>query len=83
LKVRDIFYELLEEINEKVDIIMKDIKQIKEKDALITKLQTRPTQKTIPSSPMADLIEDLQNRIKKLKLTIEEKNKIIEELKSS
>jgi len=64
---------------------VKDLqKQIKEKDNLITKLQTlKPAQKTIPSDPMNDLIEDLQNRINKLKLTIEEKNKIIEELKSS
>jgi len=64
---------------------VKDLqKQIKEKDTLITKLQTlKIAQKTIPSGPMADLIEDLQNRINKLKLTIEEKNKIIEELKSS
>ena len=64
---------------------VKDLqKRIKEKDTLITKLQTlKPAQKTIPSGPMADLIEDLQNRINKLKLTIEEKNKIIEELKPS
>jgi len=32
---------------------------------------------------MSGLIEDLQSRINKLKITIEEKNKIIEELKSS
>ncbi|MFX0042123.1 MAG: hypothetical protein ACFE8L_04350 [Candidatus Hodarchaeota archaeon] len=64
---------------------VKDLeKQIKEKDTLITKLQTVKTaQKAVPSGPMANLIEDLQNRINKLKLTIEEKNKIIEELKSS
>jgi len=64
---------------------VKDLqKQIKEKDILITKLQTlKPAQKAVPSGPMANLIEDLQNRINKLKLTIEEKNKIIEELKSS
>ncbi|MFX1294902.1 MAG: hypothetical protein ACFFD2_08620 [Promethearchaeota archaeon] len=63
---------------------IKDLEnQIKEKDILIIKLQTRPMQKTIPSGPMTNLVEDLQNRINKLKLTIEEKNKIIEELQSS
>jgi chromosome segregation ATPase len=63
---------------------VKDLqKQMKEKDTLITKLQMlKPDQKAIPG-PMANLIEDLQNRINKLKLTLEEKNKIIEELKSS
>jgi len=32
---------------------------------------------------MSNLVEDLQKRINKLKIAIEEKNKIIEELKTS
>ena len=65
--------------------IVKDLQmEIKEKDNLIAKLHTsKTTQKTTPSGPMTNLIEDLQNRINKLRLELEEKNKIIEELKSS
>jgi len=68
-----------------IEYEIKDLQeQLKEKDNLIAKLKIpRPAQKIVPSGPMADLIEDLQNNINKLKLTIEEKNKIIEELKSS
>jgi len=32
---------------------------------------------------MSNLVEELQNRINKLKVELDEKNKIIEELKSS
>lgn len=68
-----------------IEYEIKDLQeQLKEKDNLIAKLKaSRPAQKIVPTGPMADLIEDLQNNINKLKLTIEEKNKIIEELKSS
>jgi chromosome segregation ATPase len=58
--------------------------QIKEKDLLIAELKsTQQPQLTIPKGPMSGLVEDLQNKINKLKSTIEEKNKIIEELQAS
>ncbi len=58
--------------------------QLKEKDRLIIELEAlQETQPIVHEGPMSGLIEDLQNRINKLKITIEEKNKIIEKLKSS
>jgi chromosome segregation ATPase len=58
--------------------------QVKEKDFLIAELKsTQQTQLVVPKGPMSGLIEDLQNKINKLKTTIEEKNKIIEELQAS
>ena len=51
---------------------------------MITELKAgQQPQPITPKGPMSDLIEDLQNKINKLKLAIEEKNKIIEDLKSS
>ncbi len=58
--------------------------QIKEKDNLIANLQAQQKSQIVtPKGPMSDLVEELQNNINKLKATIEEKNKIIEELKVS
>ncbi len=58
--------------------------QIKERDLLITELRSsQSSQITVPSGPMSNLVEELQNRINKLKISLEEKNKIIEKLQSS
>jgi len=58
--------------------------QLKEKDLMIAELKSKQQIPPIAlEGPMSGLIEDLQNRINKLKITLEEKNKIIEELKSS
>ncbi|MFW9827524.1 MAG: hypothetical protein ACFFEY_08035 [Candidatus Thorarchaeota archaeon] len=58
--------------------------QIKEKDLLINDLQNQQKSQIVNAKgPMSDLVEELQNSINKLKITIEEKNKIIEELKAS
>jgi chromosome segregation ATPase len=55
--------------------------QIKEKDLIIAELKsTQQAQPGVPKGPMSGLVEELQNKINKLKLTIEEKNKIIESL---
>lgn len=71
----------ISEREKKIDILEE---QLKVKDHLITELQTtQESQPIIHEGPMSGLIEDLQNKIHKLKITIEEKNKIIEELKSS
>jgi hypothetical protein len=60
------------------------LEQIKEKDHIITELKdSQQIQTIVPKGPMSDLVEDLQSKINKLKITLEEKNKIIEELKSS
>ncbi len=60
--------------------------QLELKDQIITELksssQSQP-QIITPQGPMSSLVEDLQKTINKLKITIQEKNKIIEELKSS
>ncbi|UCC19413.1 MAG: hypothetical protein JSV62_15125 [Promethearchaeota archaeon] len=54
------------------------------KDNLITDLKSKQqVELTAHEGPMSSLIEDLQNSINKLKIQVEEKNKIIEELKSS
>lgn len=58
--------------------------QLKEKDRLIIELKTlQESQPIVHEGPMSGLIQDLQSKIRKLKITLEEKNKIIEELKSS
>jgi len=58
--------------------------QIKERDNLIIELRSpQSTQIAVPPGPMSNLVEELQNRINKLKISLEEKNKIIEELQLS
>jgi len=58
--------------------------QLKERDHLIAELKlTTQTPVSVQRGPMSSLIEDLQSKINKLKIAIEEKNKIIEEFKSS
>jgi chromosome segregation ATPase len=58
--------------------------QLKLKDKLITELKTPSSaQITVPKGPMSGLVEELQNNINKLKIALEEKNTIIEKLKSS
>ncbi|MFX0083425.1 MAG: hypothetical protein ACFE94_16890 [Candidatus Hodarchaeota archaeon] len=58
--------------------------QLKLKDQVITELKSSSQPQIItPQGPMSNLVEDLQKTINKLKITIDEKNKIIEELKSS
>ncbi len=47
-------------------------------------MKTSPqTQIVAPKGPMSGLVEELQNNINKLKIALEEKNIIIEQLKSS
>ena len=59
-------------------------KQLKAKDQIISDLkESRQPQITTPQGPISSLVEDLQKTINRLKITIEEKNKIIDELKSS
>ncbi len=57
--------------------------ELMEKERLIVELKaSEPTQIiSAPVGPMTSLIEDLQGNINKLKMTIIEKNKIIEEFK--
>ncbi|MHA1884236.1 MAG: hypothetical protein ACW96S_04230 [Promethearchaeota archaeon] len=64
---------MVEDLNEK----------LQEKDQVILQLKkSNQPQKIVPQGPMPGLVEDLQKKINKLKMTIEEKDKIIEELKS-
>jgi len=65
--------------------LIEDLKeQLKLKDNLIKGLKTSSQTQTIaPKGPMSGLIEELQNNINKLKISLEEKNNIIEQLKSS
>jgi chromosome segregation ATPase len=59
-------------------------KQLKQKDQITAELKTTSqAQISTPQGPMSNLVGDLQKTINKLKITIEEKNKIIDELKSS
>ena len=59
-------------------------KQLKAKDQIIAEIkESRQPQMIAPERPIASLVEDLQKTINRLKITIEEKNKIIDELKSS
>ena len=58
--------------------------QLKLKDQVITELKSSNQPEIItPQGPMSSLVEDLQKTINKLKISIEEKNKIIDGLKSS
>ncbi|MEJ2249500.1 MAG: hypothetical protein P8Y70_14825 [Candidatus Lokiarchaeota archaeon] len=57
--------------------------EVIEKETKIKELENKLSQKpesTQYKGPMSELIDDLQAKINKLKLTIKEKNKIIEEL---
>lgn len=75
---------LTTQINEADKKIKSLQEQFEGKDRLIAELKAKQqSQPVVHEGPMSGLIEDLQNKINKLKLTIEEKNKIIEELKSS
>lgn len=72
------------QINEADKKIKSLQEQLEGKDHLIVELKAKQQfQPIVHEGPMSGLIEDLQNKINVLKLTIEEKNKIIEELKSS
>ncbi len=72
------------QINEADKKIKSLQEQLEGKDHLIVELKAKQqSQPIVHKGPMSGLIEDLQNKINKLKLTINEKNKIIEELKSS
>ncbi len=64
--------------------LIEDLKeQLKLKDKLVTELKTSPqTQIIAPTGPMSGLVRELQNNINKLKIALEEKNIIIEKLKS-
>jgi len=58
--------------------------QLKLKDKLIRELKiSSQTQIIAPKGPMSGLVGELQNNINKLKIALEEKNIIIEKLKSS
>jgi DNA repair exonuclease SbcCD ATPase subunit len=58
--------------------------QLKAKDQIIVALKTSNQPQIItPKGPMSNLVEDLQKTINRQKIIIEEKNKIIDELKSS
>ena len=58
--------------------------RLKLKDKLIAELKTTSQPRVISSKgPMSSLVEELQNNINKLKMALEEKNTIIEKLKSS
>jgi DNA repair exonuclease SbcCD ATPase subunit len=72
------------QLNELENTVSNLQQQLHEKDHLISELKTKEQpQPVVPKGPMSDLVEDLQNKINKLKITIDEKNKIIESLKSS
>ncbi|MFX1377318.1 MAG: hypothetical protein ACFFA0_16080 [Promethearchaeota archaeon] len=65
--------------------LIEDLKnRLLQKDQIINDLKSSNQPKVVaPVGPMSSLVEDLQKTINKLKMTIEEKNKIIEELKPS
>ena len=57
--------------------------QLNEKEILINELKTSQIAQPIASSgPMSNLVEDLQARINKMKVALNEKDRIIEDLKS-
>lgn len=69
---------LTTQINEADKKIKSLQEQLEGKDHLIIELKAKQQyQPIVHEGPMSGLIEDLQNKINKLKLTIEEKNKII------
>ena len=56
--------------------------KLQEKDNIITELKLNKIEpQSIPTGPMASLVDDLQKNINKLKLTIKEKDNEIEELR--
>ena len=65
--------------------LIEDLQErLKLKDKLITGMKTSTqTQIITPKGPMSGLVGELQNNINKLKIALEEKNIIIEKLKSS
>ncbi|MHA2268203.1 MAG: hypothetical protein ACXAB8_10430, partial [Promethearchaeota archaeon] len=65
--------------------LIEDLKeQLKLKDKLIDEMKpSAPPQAIPPKGPMSSLVKELQNNINKLKIALEEKNNIIEKLKSS
>ncbi|MCK4379862.1 MAG: hypothetical protein KAW51_01910, partial [Candidatus Lokiarchaeota archaeon] len=66
------------QINEADKKIKSLQEQLEGKDHLIVELKAKQQfQPIVHEGPMSGLIEDLQNKINVLKLTIEEKNKII------
>ncbi|MFW9865329.1 MAG: hypothetical protein ACFFEN_04450 [Candidatus Thorarchaeota archaeon] len=89
--------QLQEEFNEKsrtttqtlflveAERLIEDLQEkLKMKDAVIAEIKASHQPQIIaPEGPMSNLVEDLQKKINKLKLDLDEKNKIIEELKSS
>ena len=82
MKVEDTTSIVLKENNQKLIEELKE--KLNEKEEVIENLRkTKESKSKIPSEQVSDLIEDLQNRINKYKIELEEKNKIIEELKSS
>ena len=57
--------------------------QLKEKDILINELKSSQVpQPVAQSGPMSNLVEDLQARINKMKVALNEKDKIIEDLRT-
>jgi chromosome segregation ATPase len=76
--------DLMPQVNE-ADKKISDLEnQLREKDHLIAELKVQQkSQPLTPNGPMSDLVEELQNTINKLKIIIEEKNKIIEQLQAS
>ncbi len=89
-QIQDILKEQSKTTAEKLSLVeyerlIEDLQtQLKLKDQIIEdlKLSNQP-QIVTPQGPMSSLVEDLQKTINKLKISIEEKNKIIDELKSS
>lgn len=70
-----------DDLEKKIDGLQNDLK---EKDNLIVELKkASETPVSVQSTPMTGLIEDLQDKINKLKITIEDKNIMIEKLKTS
>jgi chromosome segregation protein len=70
------------QINEFKNQISEFQSQLNEKDRLIAELKTmEKPQSIVHTGPMSDLVEDLQNKINKLKIALDEKNKIIEQIK--
>ncbi len=65
--------------------LIEDLKeQVNLKDKLINEMKISSQPQVItPHGPMSSLVKELQNNINKLKIDLEEKNNIIEKLKSS
>jgi len=89
-QIQDILKEQSKTTAEKLSLVeyerlIEDLQtQLKLKDQIIEDLKfSNQPQIVTPQGPMSSLVEDLQKTINKLKISIEEKNKIIDELKSS